>query len=149
MALYDLDTSAVVKRDVLETGTAWVQALTDPTAGNGLFLLRLAQAEMVAAITRRERTGHIAAADAVTALADFAHDFVHQYFFVELSAGLISHAAALAARHALRGYDAMQLAGALEVQTNIPALVLVSADADLNTAAAAEGLPVENPSSRP
>ena len=27
-----LDTSAVVKRYVLETGTAWVQALTFPTA---------------------------------------------------------------------------------------------------------------------
>ena len=32
MAVYLLDTRAVVKRYVLETGTAWVQAITAPAA---------------------------------------------------------------------------------------------------------------------
>jgi predicted nucleic acid-binding protein len=50
----------------------------------------------------------------------------------------------------LRGYDAVQLAtalvtnGLLETQS-ISSLVIVTADNDLNSAAAAEGLPVENP----
>jgi hypothetical protein len=37
------------------------------------------------------------------------------------------------------------LAASLEVRSLVPSLVLISADADLNMAAMAEGLPVENP----
>lgn len=36
MAAYFLDTSTVVKRYVHETGTAWVQALTDPAIPDSL-----------------------------------------------------------------------------------------------------------------
>jgi hypothetical protein len=43
----------------------------------------------------------------------------------------------------------VQLAASLEVRSLVPSLVLVSADADLNTAAIAEGLPVENPNLHP
>ena len=49
----------------------------------------------------------------------------------------------------LRGYDAVQLAAALEVRLQVPLLILVSGDGDLNTAATAEGLPVENPNTYP
>jgi len=42
----------------------------------------------------------------------------------------------------------VQLAAALEVQAMIPSLILASADAALNTAAA-EGLPVEDPNTHP
>ncbi|NOT59076.1 MAG: nucleic acid-binding protein, partial [Acidobacteria bacterium] len=56
--------------------------------------------------------------------------------------------------HALRGYDAVQLAAALEendelMSFGLPALTLVSADAELNKAAQAEGLNVENPNNHP
>jgi hypothetical protein len=56
----------------------------------------------------------------------------------------------LAETHGLRGYDAMQLATALEVNTlrivsGLPPLTLVSADVELNAAAIAEGLTVEDP----
>ena len=47
------------------------------------------------------------------------------------------------------GYDAVQLAATLEVRAKIPSLILVSADAALNTAAAAEGLQVEDPNTHP
>jgi hypothetical protein len=147
--LYFLDTSALVKRYVQETGTGWLQALTDPAAGHAHFIARITQAETVAAITRRERGGHIAPADAATALGDFQYDLVRQYLVVEISAGLMAHAAALARRHGLRGYDAVQLAGALEVQDNTSSLVLVSADGELNAAAIAEGLAIEDPNTHP
>jgi predicted nucleic acid-binding protein len=151
VALYFLDTSAVVKRYVQEIGTAWVQALTDPVAGHVHFLARITQAELVAAITRRSRRGHIAATDAAMALADFEYDFVHQYFTVEVSAALVAHATSLARLHGLRGYDAVQLAAALEVRDNASpsGLMLVSADADLNAAALVEGLLVEDPNTHP
>lgn len=66
-----------------------------------------------------------------------------------VSAGLVAQAATLARRHALRGYDAVQLAAALEIHATDPSLTLLSADAELNTAATAEGLAVEDPNSHP
>jgi len=41
VAIYFLDTSAVIKRYVKEIGTAWVQALTLPTAPHSHFLARI------------------------------------------------------------------------------------------------------------
>ena len=55
MAAYFLDTSTIVKRYAHEIGTAWVQALTAPTGGHLLAVMRVAQAETVAAVTRKER----------------------------------------------------------------------------------------------
>ena len=149
MAEYFFDTSAVVKRYVHEVGTAWVQGLAAPAAGNLLFLVRITQAETVAAVTRRERSGHISPHDSATALADFQYDFAHQYIIVEVSAAVVTQAAALARNYALRGYDAVQLAAALEVSARIPSLTLLSADADLNAAATAEGLMVDDPGNHP
>lgn len=99
MAAYFLDTSAVLKRYVLETGTAWVQALAAPAARHSLFIVRITLAETVAAITRRERGGTLSPPDAATALADFQVDFTHQYRIVEVSAGRVARADTLARKH--------------------------------------------------
>ena len=48
-----------------------------------------------------------------------------------------------------RPVEPLQLEVALDVRLQVPALILVSGDGDLNTAAAAEGLPVENPNTHP
>lgn len=149
MAAYFLDTSTVLKRDVQETGTAWVQALAAPTVRHSLFVVRITLAETVAAITRRERGGSITPQDAATAVADFQLDFARQYRVVEVSAGLVAQAATLARRHGLRGYDAVQLAAVLEIHATDPSMMLLSADAELNTAALAEGLSVDDPNSHP
>jgi len=147
VAAFFLDTSTVLKRYVQETGTAWVQALAAPAVGHSLFVVRITLAETVAAITRRERGGSISPQDAATALADFQLDFARQYRVVEVSAGLVAQAATLARRHGLRGYDAVQLAAVLEIHATAtdPWLTLLSADLELNTAAIAEGLTVDDP----
>jgi uncharacterized protein len=82
-------------------------------------------------------------------VADFQLDFARQYRVVEVSAGLIVEAATLARRHALRGYDAVQLAAVLEIHAADSSLRLLSSDAELNTAATAEGLLVDDPNSHP
>ncbi|MBV8240824.1 MAG: type II toxin-antitoxin system VapC family toxin, partial [Hyphomicrobiales bacterium] len=128
---------------------AWVQALAAPTVRHSLFVVRITLAETVAAITRRERGGSITPQDAATAVADFQLDFACQYRVVEVSAGLVAQAATLARRLALRGYDAVQLAAALEIHATDPSLTLLSADAELNIAAMAEGLTVDDPNSHP
>lgn len=149
MAIYFLDTSAVVKRYIAETGTAWIQTLTDPRAAPSLFLARIALVETVAAISRRQRGGQIAPADAATALADFHYDFARQYFILDISTGLLIQAASLARVHTLRAYDAVQLSAALEIHAQAPTMTFISADTALNAAAVTEGLTVENPSTHP
>ena len=149
MAAYFLDTSTVVKRYVQESGTAWVQALAAPMVRHSLFVVRITLAETVAAITRRERGGSITPHDAATAVADFQLDFARQYRVVEVSPGLVAQAATLARRHGLRGYDAVQLAAVLEIHATDASMTLLSADAELNTAALAEGLLVDDPNSHP
>jgi predicted nucleic acid-binding protein len=149
VAAYYLDTSAVVKRYAQEIGTPWVQSITTPTAGHLLAVVRITLAETAAAVTRKERGGLITPQAAVSALNDFDVDFAKQYVIVEVSPGLVAHAAALARKHALRGYDAVQLAAALEVHSRIPSVTLLSADVDLNRAATAEGLLVDDPNSHP
>jgi uncharacterized protein len=147
--VYFLDTSTVVKRYAQEVGTPWVQALGAPAAGHLLAVVRITLAETVAAVTRKERSGFLTPHAATTALHDFRVDFTKQYVIVEVSAGLVDHTATLARKHALRGYDAVQLAAALEVRAHIPSVTFLSADANLNTAAIAEGLSVDDPNSHP
>jgi uncharacterized protein len=149
VAAYFLDTGTVVKRYAQEIGTPWVQSITNPAAGHLLAVVRITLAETVAAISRKERGGLITPQAAATALNDFNVDFGKQYALIEVSPGLVAHAATLARKHALRGYDAVQLAAALEVRTQIPSLTLLSADAELNAAATAEGLSVDDPNSYP
>ena len=104
-----------------------------------MIVVRITLAETVAAVTGRERGGHTSPREAATALGNFHVDFGRQYFIIEVSAGLVAETVSLGRRHGLRGYDAVQLAAALEVHAKVPSLTLRSADADLNTAATAEG----------
>jgi hypothetical protein len=60
----------------------------------------------------------------------------------------------VAPKHRLRAYDAVQLAVALEVQrlqqnAGLGPVVLVSSDRNLNAAAEADGLSVEDPTMHP
>jgi uncharacterized protein len=61
----------------------------------------------------------------------------------------VAEAASLARRHGLWGHDAVQLAATLEAHSKVPSLTLVSADANLNTAAKGEGLLVDGPNRHP
>jgi predicted nucleic acid-binding protein len=145
MAFYFLDTSAVVKRYIQEPGTAWLQVITSPDSGHAFFVARITLVETISAMTRRERGGSFSPMDAAKAWADLQHDFAWQYSIVEIKAGLLDRAAILARIHALRGYDAVQLAAALEIHSLVPNLILLSADRELNTVANREGLRVIDP----
>lgn len=59
MAVFYLDTSALVKRYASEKGSDWVITLTDPLAGHDIFISRLAGPEMIAAIFRKMRMGEL------------------------------------------------------------------------------------------
>lgn len=152
MAVYFFDSSALVKRYAHETGSDWILALTEPSAGHSLYIARITAVEVISALTRRQRGGSISATDSATTMAAFRHDLSHQYRVIEIIPAVITQAMQLAETHGLRGYDAVQLAAALIVQKmretlGLSALELVSADRDLNEAAGAEDLTVDNPNS--
>lgn len=153
MAVYFLDSSAVVKRYVSELGTAWVQGLFDPAGANRLVVASITGPEVVAAIARRGHGGGLPAAAASRMIDRFRIDFVRSFERVHLTATHIEDAMRLAERHHLRGYDAVQLAAGLAFASISSAAglptTLVSADLELNTAAVAEGLIVENPNDHP
>jgi predicted nucleic acid-binding protein len=147
-------TSAIVKRYIREGGTSWIQALAHPRAGNLIYLARITCVELSAAITRRCRGGAIAPAATAAALARFRLDLAQEYLVLEITAPLLTDAMRVAEVHGLRAYDAVQLAAALELNKRWLAfgqggITLVSADQELNAAATAEGLPVEDPSLHP
>jgi predicted nucleic acid-binding protein len=150
--VYFLDSSALIKRYVIETGSAWVTNLIEPTTGNRVFVARITAVEVVSAIKRRERSGNLNASDAIASLSRFRQEIARNYRSVDISAKLVSRAMNLAETHALRRYDAVQLAAALEIsdQTKSAGLsspMLISADLALNVAAVAEGLSVDDPNS--
>ena len=148
MAVCSLDGRAAVKRYVRETGTAWIRNLADPAAGHFLYIARITDVEMTSAIARR-RQSTLTLAQAASALNRFRQDFAQQYRIVEITIPLLRQASQLADTHVLRAYDAVQLAAALDIYQLDPSLTLVSADADLNAAATAEGLAVEDPNTHP
>jgi uncharacterized protein len=151
--VYFADTSALSKRYVVEAGTVWLQATLDPTTGCSVYVARITSVELIAAITRRQRGGTIASSDAVAARAAFRAHLGAEYKVIEVTESLTNQAMTLAETYGLRGYDAVQLAAALEINASYRAvgltIVLLSADAELNTAAMSEGLVVENPNSHP
>lgn len=154
MAAFFWDSSALVKRYVRETGSAWVQALTDASGGHDLFIVRLTMVEITSAITRRGRGGTIPTGDVTTILGQFRREVAAGFFVMDLTPALLDDAARIAESHALRAYDAVQLAAGLDIsQQSIAAgrgpVTFVSADAKLNRAAGAEGLAIDDPNLYP
>lgn len=150
MTVYFCDSSALVKAYVQERGSGWMRALLDPAAEHPLYLAAITGVEVIAAVTRRLRRRDMTATDSAAALMQFRQDFEQRYRLLDLTPLLVARAMTLAETHGLRGYDAVQLATAVEVHVRglplgLPALTLVSADDELNRAARAEGLIVEDP----
>jgi uncharacterized protein len=154
MGAYFLDSSALVKRYVQETGLAWVQALTDATAGHDILIVHLTVVEITSAITRRGRGGTIPPGDVATILGQFRREAAAGFIIMEVTPALLDDAVRIAETFALRAYDAVQLAAGLDVsQQSVAAgrgpITFVSSDAELNLAATVEGLVVDDPNLHP
>ena len=110
--------------------------------------------EVAAALARKERNGEIMATERRQYLGLFVLDCQSQFHLL-LSTDTVSRLAAeLTHRRALRAYDAVHLATALQANqllTSAGAAVLtfVAADGRLCGAAQAEGLMTDNPLAHP
>ena len=111
MVSYFADSSAVVKRYVEESGSLWAKSLFTIDPQQTVVIIAITSVEVVAAITRRTRSGTISVEDAVPlAAANEANN--------------------------------------LRVSVDLGSLIFLSVDNELNTAARAENLTVDNPNSQ-
>ena len=154
MAVLFFDSSGLVKRYIAETGTAWVIGLLRPSAANSIFIANIKGIEVASAIARRLKIGSINQTTAKKALNRFKRDFAKRFIVVDLSQQIVEQGILLAENYSLRGYETTQLAVALAVKnrlfkSGINPLTFISADNDLNQAAQAEGLNVDNPTNHP
>ena len=149
-----MDSSCLVKRYVNEIGSRWVLSITDPVAGNEIYTVRITGVEIVSAVSQRKQDGTIISDDAAMVIATLKNDLLNEYQIIEVTEQLVNRAMTLAEIYGLRGFDAVQLAAACEVQalcitSRIPPLSFLSADKGLNAAATAEGLSVDDPNTYP
>jgi len=149
LALYYLETSALVKLYVYEPGTDRLLGLTASDAGHRFAILSLAQVEFRAAIRRRQRVGEIPDSAADELVESFRRHAEGKFLIQSFSDTLFGVALALIDSYPLRGYDAVQLAGYLVLRSISGAEepTFVCADRVLISAARNEGCPVLDPSS--
>src|SRR5262249_4128618 len=143
--------SALVKRYVQETGTAWVRRLTRHNPSTIIYIARITVVEVTSAVARRRKgTPPLAPSRASSILPRFRQHLDGRYTVIEITPALLDEAARRANAHTLRAYDAVQLAAALEINrkeqdAGFAPVTLISADRDLNAAASGEGLKVDDP----
>lgn len=82
MITYYLDSSALVKRYLVELGTVWLRTLIDPAAGNTIIVSEIALVEVAAAFASRHRGGSITMAERDRALRLFLHHADTEYQLV-------------------------------------------------------------------
>src|SRR2546428_4175685 len=99
MAAYVLESSALIKRYLRESGTNWVRALTDVRAGHAIYAARIAAVELTATLTRQQRAGNVTPADAALGINQVRHAFAHEFRVVEITATLLTHALNHAQNH--------------------------------------------------
>jgi uncharacterized protein len=108
---YFVDSSALVKRHVRQTGTAWVSGITRRRSSIDIFIALITAVEVTSAIARR-RGVTLTAAQASSLLSRFRKHLAGRYFPSQITPALVSEAMKLANTHRLRAYDAVQLAAA-------------------------------------
>ncbi len=136
MILY-LDTSALVKIYVEETGSARVREKAHQA--EGLATSRIAYAEARAALARKLRERGLSRTGYRSVVEDLNRDW-EDYFILDVSDAVVKFAGSLAEEHALRGADAIHLASALALGKQAESLVFSCFDGRLDRAARKEGL---------
>lgn len=157
MDFYYFDASVLVKAYVWEHGTEDVrQVLAEvrsTPAKSRIVTSRIAFAEAMSAVSRREYGGELTSREANEIASRLQGDFggpVLPYVILDGGPGIVHHAGDLARQHRLRALDAIHLATGLAARFNTPPGITFhfgSADQRLNVAAASEGLRIFNPQS--
>jgi uncharacterized protein len=76
---YFLDSSALVKRYAVETGTAWVSNLCDPANNHTILIANVTIVEVAAALASKRRSREITDEAYKQVMQDFIRDAATQY----------------------------------------------------------------------
>jgi uncharacterized protein len=146
LALYYLETSALVKLYILETGTDRLLHLASNPGEHRLAILALSPIEVRSAVRRRQRAGDIGLTTANLMLDRLQQHVEARFLLQVLNDTVLDGATEMIDRYALRAYDAMQLAGCLALKCKgAEPPTFVCADRELREAAGSELLPVLDP----
>jgi len=147
LALYYLETSALVKLYVLEPGSDRLLRIANNLADNRLAVLAVSPVEARSAIRRRERVGDIDSKTAALILDRLQQHLESRFLRQPLNDSVLDGALEIIDRYALRAYDAIQLAGCSALKTTVgkESLTFVCSDQQLLEAARSELLPVLDP----
>lgn len=150
MTNYYLDTSALGKRYVHESGSNWIRTITDRAVGHVIIICDLTPVEGFSRLARRQRMSQLTSANARILQNRFLVDYRREYIALPLERSLLIHARWLLVRYPLRSLDAIQLAGATGAFRTLGApITFVSADLNLLNAAVSEGFITDNPNLHP
>lgn len=145
MKVYYLDASAWVKRYYQEPGTQKVQALFD--GGAALACASLGLIEVLATLSRKYKARQISRAQLQRQQIEITADW-EQFIQVKLSEEVLEEALRLTLELSLRGADAVHLASASVLKTNLAELdefSFIASDNELLEAAQQIGMTVVNP----
>ena len=132
------DSSALIKRYVLETGSDLVDRIVARHKPQGTT--RLTYVEVHAAFARRKRERLLSAADYNKIVREFETDF-EAFGRIEVRAEIVNSAKDLSIQHGLKTLDSIHLASALRFGKQIgKPIMFVSADQQLLKAAHTAGL---------
>ncbi|MFL6215136.1 MAG: type II toxin-antitoxin system VapC family toxin [Blastocatellia bacterium] len=143
--IWFVDTSALIKRYLRETGSKW---LREEIVHHRVLISQLTPIEVLASIGRRRQQGTLSPFAFLQARRIFInHINDPQYQILNVSSAIVNEAMRLTFRQSLRAYDAVQLATALKTLATqgYKQLVFLTADAQLERVARAEGLQTDNP----
>ena len=135
--IHFLDTSALVKRYIEESGSADVRRLFRRRAE--IAVARITEAEVYAALARASRQNEISSEERDRAFVLLATD-MGSARIVEIRRTVIEMVRELVIRWPLRAYDALQLACALRLRADGSAVDFWCGDRELVRAARGEGL---------
>ncbi len=146
MALYFLDSSALVKLYVQEPGTDRLLPLTSDRLENRFAVLAISVVEIRSAIRRRQRAGDIDTEVAAAILQNVQSHMETRFIRQAVNETVIDTALEMIDRYALRAYDAVQLAGCLVLcAISAEPFTFVCSDQRLLEAARSEQLRVLDP----
>ena len=152
--IYYADSSALLKRHVIEIGSNWIKTEFATAGKNTIYTSKLSVAEVLSALNRRSRESSISSAEYMKFSKDFLAVSKFQYEMIDLSDAVLLESQRLLENYPLRAGDAIQLASALladkQLQNaKLPPLIFLASDIRLLSAAKGEGLQTDDPQNHP
>lgn len=145
-----VDTSALNRRYLNETGAVWVRSWIRPAAGNVITVSDLAAIEGFSAYARLRRENRLTPLRHARVQSLLLWHIEREYLVIPLIETVLSQARRLINAYPLRTLDAIQLASAeYAVSMLQEPITFITGDVRLKTAAVVEGFTVDDPNLHP